>query len=146
MLHGDGLVMIGKRKFNFKYFLYHISVSFYKTKPFFRNKEITWYLPRSNVTSVELVFKENTYIVGTDLKIFSNQHTFPTSTSTTTTTTTAATTTTTTTAEVEKSAALMAEKVDDTHGYVNGGSSHHYDNIILLALCNIASLVFNFTD
>ena len=96
------------------------------------------------MTSVELVFKENTYIVGTDLKIFYNQHIFPTSTSTTTTT--AATTTTTTIAAVKKSVALMAEKGDDTHGYVNGGSSHHNDNIFLLALCYIASFVFNFTD
>ena len=36
----------------------------------FSNKEITWYLPRDNVKSVELVFKENTYMIGTDLKIF----------------------------------------------------------------------------
>ena len=84
--------------------------------------------------------------MGTDLKIFSNQHTFPTLTSTTTTTTTAETTTTTTTTAVEKSAASMAEKDDDTDGYVNGGSLHYNDNIILLALCYIASIVFNFTD
>ena len=96
------------------------------------------------MTSVELVFKENTYIVGTDLKIFYNQHIFPTSTSTTKTT--AATTTTTTIAAVEKSAASMAEKDDDTYGYENGGSLHYNVNIILLAFCNIASLVFNFTD
>ena len=98
------------------------------------------------MTSVELVFKENTNIVGTDLKIFFNQPIFPTSTSTTTITTTAATTTSTTTAAVEKSDASMAEKDDDIFGDVNGGSSHHNENIFLLALCYIASFVFNFTD
>ena len=36
----------------------------------FRNKEITWYLPRDDVKSVELVFKEDAYMIGTDLKIF----------------------------------------------------------------------------
>ena len=36
----------------------------------FSNKEITWYLPRDNVKSVELVFKEDAYMIGTDLKIF----------------------------------------------------------------------------
>lgn len=52
----------------------------------FSNKEITWYLPRDNVKSVELVFKENTYMIGTDLKIFYS------STSTTTSPTTTPTT------------------------------------------------------
>ena len=35
MLHGDGLVMIGKRKFSFKFFTYHISVSFFENNPSF---------------------------------------------------------------------------------------------------------------
>ena len=52
----------------------------------FSNKEITWYLPRDDVKSVELVFKEDTYMIGTDLKIFYS------STSTTTGPTTAPTT------------------------------------------------------
>ena len=67
--------------------LYGIGVENYlKLTGILSNKEITWYLPRDDVKSVELVFKEDTYMIGTDLKIFYS------STSTTTGPTTAPTT------------------------------------------------------
>ena len=42
----------------------------------FRNKEITWLLPRNNVRSVALVFKEDTYIWATDFKIYHREEPF----------------------------------------------------------------------
>ena len=72
MLIGDGLTMIGKRKFDSNYrdwWLKH-NQNLIGT---FSNQEITWYLPRKNVKSVELVFKDDNYMIGTDLKIFYNQ-------------------------------------------------------------------------
>ena len=54
----------------------------------FRNKAITWLLSRNNVQSVALVFKEDTSIWATDLKIYHREKPFednPTSTMATTT-------------------------------------------------------------